>query len=38
MSKKEKGIGGLTEQEIYRLKKIVQKLRLTMLNDEKEML
>lgn len=37
VSMKEKGFGGLTEQEIYRLKKIVQKLRSTMLNDEKAM-
>ncbi|ROL49802.1 hypothetical protein DPX16_13467 [Anabarilius grahami] len=37
VSMKEKSLGGLTEQEIYRLKKIVQKLRSTMLNDEKAM-
>lgn len=36
MAMKEIGLGGLTEQEVYRLKKVVQKLRSNMLNDEKE--
>lgn len=36
MSMKEIGLGGLTEQEVYRLKKFVQKVRSKRLNDEKE--
>jgi len=36
MSMKEIGLGGLTEQEVYRLKKIVHKVRSNMVNDEKE--
>ncbi len=35
ISMKEKGTGSLTEQEGYRLKKMVQKLRTTTLNNEK---
>ena len=36
MAMKEIGLGGLTEQEVYRLKKLVQKVRSNRLNDEKE--
>lgn len=36
MSMKEIGLGGLTEQEVYRLKKLVQKVRSNRLKDEKE--
>jgi len=36
MSMKEKGASTFTDQEIYRLKKIVQKLKMNILNDEFE--